>query len=230
MKKVLAIRHVKIEDLGVFEDILKTFGYEFKYLDTPTGETLKESLENYSMLFILGGYMAAYEEEKYKFLSYEFKLIEEALKKEIPVLGICLGAQMLAKVLGAKVYPGEKGKEIGWYEVFKTGDHFYFRDFPEKLKVFQWHGDTFDLPEGALRIYSSENYPNQAFVYNKAIGLQFHIEIDSDMLEKWTKIYKNELIKENIDPKKILEIESENIYILENLSKKLMEKILEPYI
>ncbi len=227
MKKVLAIRHVEIEDLGVFESALKDLGYDFKYLDTPAGEVLKEPLENYSILFVLGGYMSAYEEEKYKFLSYEYKLIEEALKKEIPVLGICLGAQMLAKVLGARVYPGGKGKEIGWYEVFKTEEHFYFQDFPEKLKVFQWHGDTFELPEGALRIYSSENYPNQAFVYNKAIGLQFHIEVNPEIVEKWIEFYKDELSKENIDPEKIKKIDKESIYILEKLSKSLVEKILE---
>ncbi len=227
MKKVLAIRHVKIEDLGVFESVLKDLGYDFKYLDTPAGEVLKEPLENYSMLFVLGGYMSAYEEEKYKFLSYGYKLMEEALKKGIPILGICLGAQMLAKVLGAKVYPGEKGKEIGWYEVFKTGEHFYFQDFPEKLKVFQWHGDTFDLPEGALRIYSSANYPNQAFVYNKAIGLQFHIEVNPEIVEKWIEFYKDELSKENIDPEKVKKIDKESVYILEKLSKSLVEKILE---
>ena len=198
--KVLAIRHVEIEHLGVFEEILKSLNVEYHYLDTPKGERLSQPLENYSALVVLGGYMGAYEEDKYKFLVYEFKLMEEALKKEIPLLGICLGAQMLAKVLGAKVYPGSKGKEIGWMEVLKTGDHPYFRDFPQRLKVFQWHGDTFDLPKGAERIFSSEKYENQGFVYGRSVGLQFHIEVDKGLASVWKEAYKEELHKEGLDP------------------------------
>jgi GMP synthase-like glutamine amidotransferase len=227
MKKVLAIRHVEIEDLGIFEKILNDLGYTFKYLDISKDETLKEPLENYTLLFVLGGYMGAYEEEKYKFLSYEFKLIEEALKKDIPILGICLGAQILAKVLGARVYPGHKGKEIGWYEVFKTGEHFYFKDFPDRLIVFQWHGDTFDLPDGAIRIYSSENYLNQAFVYQKTVGLQFHLEVDLEVLKKWIKEYRDELLKENINPTELMHIEKKVISDLEKLSKNLLNRMIE---
>lgn len=227
MRKVLAIRHVEIEDLGIFERILNDLGHTFKYLDTSKGEILKESLKNYSLLFVLGGYMGAYEEKRYEFLSYEFKLIEEALKKDIPILGICLGAQMLARVLGAKVYPGEKGKEIGWYEVFKTGEHSYFQDFPDKLKVFQWHGDTFDLPDGAIRIYSSENYLNQAFVYQKAVGLQFHLEVDLEVLKKWIKEYRDELLEENINPTELMHIGDKVISDLEKLSKSLLNRMIE---
>jgi len=86
--------------------------------------------------------------------------MEQALKLNIPILGICLGAQMLAKVLGARVFKGDKGKEIGWMEVFKVGEHGLFQEFPNTLKVFQWHGDTFELPKGAVRVYASEKYEN----------------------------------------------------------------------
>jgi len=137
MKKVLAIRHVEIEHLGIFESLLKSLGFSYEYLDTPRGMRLNEPLENYRGVIVLGGYMGAYEEKEYPFLSYEFHLMEEALKKGIPLLGICLGAKMLAKILGARVYKGEKGKEIGWLEVYRTGEHPYFSDFPERLKVDQ---------------------------------------------------------------------------------------------
>lgn len=204
MRKILAIRHVEIEHLGIFENILNSLGFSWRYLDTPMGEVLVEPLENYQGIIVLGGYMGAYEEEKYDFLAYEFKLIEEALERRIPLLGICLGAQMLAKVLGAKVYPGTRGKEIGWFEVYKVMEHPYFDPFPPQIRVFQWHGDTFDLPQGCLRIFSSEKYENQGFVYDKAIGLQFHLEVDRHIAGQWAEIYGEELKDEGISVTEIL--------------------------
>lgn len=198
--KALAVRHVTIEHLGRLEPILRNMGFRVDYLDTAEGQTLTIPLEEYQLLVVLGGYMGAYEEDVYPFLSYEFKLMERAIQKEIPLIGICLGCQMLAKVLGAKVYRGERGKEIGWMEVFKAGEHPYFEDFPKRLTVFQWHGDTFELPKGAVRVYSSEKYENQAFVYKRAVGIQFHIEVDKHMLKEWAKEYKSELIQEGLKP------------------------------
>lgn len=224
--KVLVIRHVEIEHLGVFEEHLRDLEVEYQYLDTPKGERLSKPLEVYSALMVLGGYMGAYEEDKYEFLTYEFKLMEEALKKEISILGVCLGAQMLAKVLGAKVYPGTRGKEIGWMEIVKTDDHPYFKDFPQRLKVFQWHEDTFDLPKGAKRIFSSEKYENQGFVYGKNIGLQFHIEVNKKMALTWKKAYREEILKEGIDPQvfnNLLEAEEKQ---LEELSFKFIKNFL----
>lgn len=202
--KALAIRHVNIEHLGLMEGLFKDMGIDFEYLDTAMGQTLREPIENYGLVVVLGGYMGAYEEDIYPFLFYEFRLIEIALKKEIPLLGICLGCQMLAKVLGARVYKGEKGKEIGWMEVFKVGEHTYFEDFPQRLMVFQWHGDTFDLPAEALRVYSSEKYANQAFVYGRAVGFQFHIEVGQDMVKRWMQEYEEELRQEGVNTHQLL--------------------------
>ncbi len=225
--KILAIRHVEIEGLCAFEGILKTLGIEWTYLDTPKGERLTQPLEEYMALFVLGGYMGAYEEDKYDFLAYEFKLMEAALKKNIPVLGICLGAQMLAKVLGAKVYPGERGKEIGWMEVIKTGNHPYFSDFPKRLKVFQWHGDTFDLPSGAERVFSSEKYENQGFVYGKSVGLQFHLEVDRENAFIWKEVYKEEILEEGISPEAFSDFSDSEEGILKELRLKFLKKFLE---
>ncbi len=203
MKKVLAIRHVKIEHAGLLGKALSDMGYQIDYVDTSEGQLLKEPLENYSLVLVLGGYMGAYEENKYPFLSYEFKIMENALKENIPLIGICLGAQMLAKVLGSKVYKGHK-KEIGVFDVKKVNNHPYFDHFPDSFKVFQWHNDTFELPKGATRIFSSDEYQNQGFVYNKAVGLQFHIEVDENMVKEWLIDYAGELQEENLDASAIL--------------------------
>jgi len=116
--KVLAIRHVLAEHLGMMEEALKNLGFEAEYLDTAKGETLRRPLEDYSLLVVLGGYMGAYEENLYPFLSYEFRLMEQALKLNIPIIGICLGCQMLAKVLG------ESGRASSIF------------GFPQKIKSF----------------------------------------------------------------------------------------------
>ncbi len=208
--RALAIRHVRIEHLGLLEPILKELGFDVDYVDTAEGMLLNRPLEDYSLVVVLGGYMGAYEEAKYPFLSYEYKVMEKALKEGIPLLGICLGAQMLAKVLGARVYKGERGKEIGWMEVYKVGDHEYFKDFPQSLMVFQWHGDTFDLPQGAIRLYSSKKYENQAFVFQRAVGLQFHIEVDKNMVKEWAEAYKDELSQEGIQVSQLLAYEGES--------------------
>jgi GMP synthase-like glutamine amidotransferase len=214
--KVLAIRHVPQEHLGLLEPILTSKGFEIDYLDIAHGQRLKKQIENYSLTIVCGGYMGAYEEGSYPFLSYEFKIIEKTLELGIPLIGVCLGSQMLAKVLGSKVYPGEKGKEIGWMEVYRTGEHPYFKGFPQRIKVFQWHGDTFDLPRGAVRVYSSEKYENQAFVYDRAVGLQFHIEVDKNMVRQWTDIYKQELEREGLNPNELLECEGASNFGLAN--------------
>ena len=146
-------------------------------MDTAKGEVLSRPLEEYALLVVLGGYMGAYE---------EFRILEEALKLEVPIVGICLGCQMLAKAPGSRVYKGRGARKLG-------------EDFPKSLKVFQWHGDTFDLPADATRIYASEKYENQAFVYGKAVGLQFHIEVDKSMVEEWARLYWDELKEEGIE-------------------------------
>jgi len=220
--KALILRHVQIEHAGVFNDILSSKHIEVKYIDQAKG--IKED-EEFDMLFVLGGYMGVYEENQYPFLSREFKIIEYFLKAQKPIIGICLGAQMLAHVLGERVYKGQNGKEIGWYKIKKENEHRFFKGFPESFYVFQWHQDTFDLPKNALRIYSSDKYQNQAFVYENAIGLQFHIELTKDMIIEWIKAYQEDLKQESIEEKSL--IKDDYIETTNNLSYKLIENILQ---
>ncbi len=229
MNKVLAIRHVEIEHAGIFKEILSKKNYTIDYLDTLKGQLLKDSLENYSMLLILGGYMGVYEEMKYPFLKYEFKLVEQALKGSKPIIGICLGAQILAKVLGFSVYKGNNGKEIGFFDVKKVQNHEYFESFPEKFTVFQWHGDTFDLPE-SIRVFSSEKYQDQGFAVNNAIGLQFHIEITLTMIKEWLKLYAQEAEKESVNsPEVIFEAKAQltklKVYAQELIGKMIADEV-----
>ncbi len=186
-------------------------------------------LSSFDFLIIMGGPMGVYDEDKFSWLQNEKKFIYESIKAEKKVLGICLGAQLIADVLGSKVYKN-KYKEIGWYKVFKTEDSekcIFFSDFPESFTAFHWHGDTFEIPDGAVHTIRSEGCENQAFVYeNRVIGLQFHLETDlqsanlliensqEELKEKGKFIMsKEEMLK---DTSKFLEIE--------NLLYKLLDK------
>ena len=196
---LLAIRHVKSEHLGIIEDFLMEKNIRFRYLDVAEEKPDEKLIEKSDILVVLGGYMGVYEAEKYKFLKTSFEIVERFLEKNKKILGICLGSQILAHVLGEKVFPGGK-KEIGFYPIFKVGDNELFSDFPNKFIAFHWHGDTFYLPKGAKRIFSSELYENQGFVYQKAVGLQFHIEVNKDMVFDWAKNSEDELKEAGVDP------------------------------
>ena len=139
--------------------------------------------------------MNVYEEDQYPFLRNEDLFIKEAIQRGKQVLGICLGAQLIAKALGAKVYRAPV-KEIGWYEISLTEegvrDHL-FSPFPRTFSAFQWHGDTFDLPNAAKLIATSRPVQNQAFRYGEnAYGLQFHLEVTEEMIQEWMNEYEEE--------------------------------------
>jgi GMP synthase-like glutamine amidotransferase len=156
-----------------------------------TGDAVPD-LDSFTHLLIMGGPMAVYEMQQYPYLVNEALFIDRSIKANKHVLGVCLGAQMVAHVLGAKVYPGPK-KEIGWYEVALNPDGMSdplmsALALPDRnaAQVFQWHGDTFDLPSGAVRLASSDLFPNQAFRYSDRVyALQFHIEVTPAIVRDW---------------------------------------------
>ena len=187
--KVLVLRHVPHEHLGIIEEVLREKGIDFDYKDLYE-DSSDVSLEDYSGLIILGGPMNVYETEKYPYLLIEEVIIKDAILKDIPVLGICLGAQLIAKALGAKIYPN-KVKEIGWYLLEITDEGVFeplISNFDLNEIVFQWHGDTFDIPQGAVKLFSSPLCQNQAFRFgDKVYALQFHLEVTQPMVEEWLK-------------------------------------------
>ncbi|MEJ2657989.1 MAG: type 1 glutamine amidotransferase [Desulfobacterales bacterium] len=171
-------QHVPFEGLGSIEPWANNMTYEITSTRFFTKDPFP-NLDDIDWLVIMGGPMGIYEEEKYPWLLSEKKYIEQAIVNGKIVLGICLGAQLIADVLGAKVYPNIY-KEIGWFPIQKTHDTFETRiaDFlPEQIDAFHWHGDTFDIPLGAVHIAKSTACENQGFIYdNQVVALQFHLE------------------------------------------------------
>ncbi len=193
---VLIIKNITSEGPGTIEDFLTKEEIPFSIIELGSGQT-PPPLEGFNSLVVMGGPMGVYELERYPHLVIESRIIREAINRDMRVLGICLGSQIIAHCLGAEVYPGPE-KEIGWYHVNLTGDglkdplmrrlaiHPKVGDFWRKFKVFHWHGDTFDLPLGAVLLASSELYKNQVFRYGDNVyGFQFHMEVTKDMLTEW---------------------------------------------
>ncbi|MGH1405834.1 MAG: glutamine amidotransferase [Rhodomicrobiaceae bacterium] len=186
-KLCVAVRHLQFEDLGIFAGPIAQAGYEIQYIDSPV-EKLVMAYEA-DLLFILGGPCGVYEDDLYPFLKDEVALAKHRIENNLPMIGICLGAQIIALAAGAKVYPGPNGKEIGWGPILLTEEGrngplspLSLRDAP----MFHWHGDTFDLPEGASLLASSELYKNQIYsLGNNILGFQSHPELDPQNIEHW---------------------------------------------
>ncbi|WP_375478998.1 type 1 glutamine amidotransferase [uncultured Nostoc sp.] len=190
------LQHVPFEGLASIEHWLTKKDYIISVTKFYNGDTLP-SVDDLDWLIVMGGSMNIYEDDKYPWLNLEKHFIQEAIKKNKIVIGICLGSQLIADVLGSKVYKGQE-KEIGWYPIQVTTEaqnSAVFASFPASLTVFHWHGDTFDLPLGAVRLASSEVCANQAFIYkDRVLGLQFHLESTQDSVREIIENCASELV------------------------------------
>ena len=184
---VVALRHVHFEDLGNFAPVLKRHGYRITYHDVGVGTLSSFDPLKPDLLVVLGGPISVYEEDKYPFLREELTLLATRLAGDRPTLGVCLGSQLIARALGARVYPIGI-KEIGFAPIRLTpeGLRSCLSTFAEDGMVLHWHGDTFDLPERAIRLACTDICVNQAFAYGpKVLGLQFHPEVLLPGFERW---------------------------------------------
>jgi GMP synthase (glutamine-hydrolysing) len=199
-RSAIALRHVAFEDLGLLAPIMEREGWNISFCEAAVDDLGHASIRNADLLIVLGGPIGVYETDSYPFITREIALIERRLAQGRPILGICLGAQLMAKALGSRVYPGPV-KEIGWGPVSlsEAGAVSCLKSLGDRASVLHWHGDTFDLPAGAARLASNVNYDNQAFGYGpRALALQFHLEAEPRQLEEWYVGHAVELAGANV--------------------------------
>ena len=217
MSDILVIQNAKYEGLAGLGKLLEEDGFKTRIVFTK-----KEKIPDHdsSAVIILGASESANDDLSY--LKREIGLIKDAVKNEIPVLGICLGSQLIAKAFGAKVYQGKK-KEIGIYhdiEFDNLSKSSLFSGIKSPATVFHWHGDAFDLPQGAIHLAHSKDYKNQAFQVGTAVGVQFHLEVDEKTIRLWLDKSKDELSKvPYINPQEIIRKIPENIQSIQNNMK-----------
>ncbi len=192
-------QHVEYENLGCIEEWANDMGHKITYTKFFKADPLPQ-INNLDWLIILGGPMNIYEENKYSWLIKEKEYIKQAIEANKTIIGICLGAQLIANALGVKVFPN-KEKEIGFLPITMTREaeeDVVFKLIPKELDVFHWHTDTFDLPKGAKHLAYSKITKNQAFIYNeKIIGLQFHFEMQKNNIKDLINNNRNDLIRSN---------------------------------
>lgn len=188
MKTAFCLRHIAFEDLGTLEPVIAAQGYEITYFEAAVDDLTQIEPLQPDLLVVLGGPIGVYNVDDYPFLQDEITLLEKRLAADLPILGICLGSQLIAQALGARVYFSGH-KEIGWKPLILShaGQQSCLAAIaPELTPVLHWHGDTFDLPKGATHLAATDEFVNQAFSWGKhCLALQFHVEVTQQGLENW---------------------------------------------
>lgn len=222
MPAVWVIQHIECETPGTIADALKAEAISLQTMNAYKGEPVPKEMGAAAGLVIMGGPMGVYEEDRYPFLCDEIRLIEQAVKEDKAVLGVCLGSQLLAKALGARVTKGKK-KEIGWYPVSlaegATKDRLWTGVEPS-FTAYHWHGDVFELPRGAELLASSASTPYQAFRYGgRAYGFLFHMEVTEKIITEMVRTFSEELKEEGIDGRQIATSSSDHLPALQKVGK-----------
>lgn len=189
--------HVPFEGPGSILDWIGEKGHKLQYTRLYDGDTLPDA-SALDILIIMGGPMDVFDFHIHPWMEDEIAWVKEFISLDKPVLGICLGAQIIAAALGEEVYPGPN-REIGWHNLQffpSLGDFKIFKELPTSRKVFHWHGDTFNIPKGATRIAASQAFPNQGFVYNnRVVALQFHLEVTPESVRELVENCRDELVE-----------------------------------
>lgn len=234
--KILVFQHVPYEPLGTLDPLLKAAGFRIRYVNFARDPELRPSLEKYAALIILGGPMNSDQIDSYPNLLTEQEIIREAVAKDMSVLGICLGAQLLAKALGGSVARNVV-REIGWYDVDLTdagASDPVLGTFARHQQVFQWHEDGISLPPGAVHLAGSAASEVQAFRHGAhAYGFQFHLEVNKSLVNRWLTVADNQTVlaeeQGRIDPQQILAQTDQSIDALQTLSEQTFSRWIERF-
>jgi GMP synthase (glutamine-hydrolysing) len=223
--KAQIVQHIECEGPGYLEDFLQYNDIEYEIARMYEGEQLPD---NFDALIVLGGPMSVYEEDRYPYLKGLNTTIKNFVIAGGYYLGFCLGGQLLAKALGAKVRRNQT-KEIGNFEIQLTDEGVkdpLFKGLGTVFPALEWHGDTFEIPAGAMKLGESELCANQAFRFKNAYGLQFHLEAKTEMLAEWVRVYEDELTEEGIDAAALIEELKRKAEIYRELSNRLFANFL----
>jgi GMP synthase (glutamine-hydrolysing) len=205
----IVFRHAPAEGLGLLANALRDYGVHHRYLDVARGDALPKDIRTVGGVIVLGGPMAAYELDRHPFLKTESAFVEKAIEAGRPVLGVCLGAQLIAQVLGARVYPGER-REVGWAPIELTDegkDDALFAGLGDSFSVFHLHGDTYELPPDATNLARSALYEQQAFSLGDTVyGFQFHLEFTEAIIQRLLSEPQSQqyIAESGVDPKQLL--------------------------
>jgi len=222
-KKAIVFKHLQLEGACNFGRILNEGGWDINTISVP-----RYGLDGFDalapdLLVVMGGNIGMYQADDYPFLYDEMDVIKKRIDAGKPVLGVCLGAQMIANCLGANVRKGLNGKELGWYDLAAANDapddHPIHHLCAPHTSMFHWHGDTFDLPEGARLLASSENYENQAYEYGENImALQCHPEVMHAHVKEWF-VFGHDQIRQQKEGKNIHELREETAEKIDTLNQ-----------
>ncbi len=234
--KILVFQHVPYEPLGTLDPLLKEYGVRIRYVNFGRNPDACPSLDRYDGIIVLGGPMNADQIDTYPNLITEVEILKEALERDMAILGICLGAQLLAKALGGSVARNPH-REIGWYDVELTAageSDPVISTFAPVQEVFQWHEDGIRLPPGGVHLAASDRSDVQAFRYGEhAYGFQFHLEVDQKLVERWLTVPANQDVLADevgrVDPDMIREQTEDRIGALETLSRKTFSRWIERF-
>jgi GMP synthase-like glutamine amidotransferase len=193
MQHILIFRHLANEGPGYFAEFLQRNGIAYTLIAIDQNQPVPESLENVAGLVFMGGPMSV--NDPLPWIADEIRLIQQAFRQNLPILGHCLGGQLISKALGGRVGPNPV-KEIGWLPVRQTmdgGAQDWLRGLPESFEAFHWHGETFSIPSSATTILSSAQCPHQGFVIGNTLALQCHVEMTADMVRDWAQVNDAEI-------------------------------------
>ena len=231
MKPVYIFRHQQYEGPGFFQQVLHKHKIPYEIMFIDQGEAVPDTLEPCSALVFMGGPMSV--NDNLPWIADEMRLIRAAVEAGMPVLGHCLGGQLISKALGGEISRNEV-KEIGWLPVNKVDNpesRQWLQALPARFEAFHWHGEMFSIPQGATNILQSEKCPHQAFVINNTLAMQCHIEMTEPMVRQWAEFYQHELVEGVPSIQSAATMESElakHITQLQVIASAVYERWLQP--